>query len=483
MRNTLRVKMYTLIIASVVVLSVIAITVASAFYSSALKKRYEGVCRTVCETTAGLIQDQNFEAYVEDEGRTEYIELRERVLNLKNSVSDVDCITVYSVENDGMQIFIDTSSKEERGGVGNIKNYDNTWNKYKQDLLDGKLVKNAQVNVNTGLASMYCMPVGQTTDGHNIYVCVGVPNSLIQSDTTQFSTSNRNVVVALALLILVCALIFVEKRVIKPVKKLAMIVDEATERKDVGFVQEITERKIETKNELENLYLNILKIYASKARIESAAEKADPKDVNSMLSLIKRMDHFAASHLDNSLQYIILLMGKMRNSEKYKDILTDKLYEDILLAAPLHDIGKLAIPDEIVNKPARLTDEEYKKMKDHARYGAKIIDELYLKYSKENYLYLAREIALNHHERWDGTGYPDGKKGEEISLAVRIVSIADVFDALVSERVYKKPYTFEESMGIIESYRGTFFDPDIAQMFVSAKNEVYNIYNNVKNKS
>ena len=224
-------------------------------------------------------------------------------------------------------------------------------------------------------------------------------------------------------------------------------------------------------------------VYTTKARLESVFEKSDPKDANTAVSLIKRMDKFSEAHLDNSLQYIILLVRKMREHEKFKELLTDKKCEDILLAAPLHDIGKLAIPDEIVNKPSRLTEDEYEYMKKHSVLGAKIIDEMYLKFSDESYLHMAREIALSHHERWDGSGYPNKIKGEEIPLEVRIVSIADVFDALVSERVYKKPYSFEETMEIIVSYRGTFFDPDIIDVFVDAKDEVYEIYKSIhKNK-
>lgn len=482
-KNKIRIKLYSMIIVSVVILSVVAAAVSSYFYSQTLSERYKEISKSVCETTVGIIKDEDYEEFLAGNNTVEYIEVEEKVSELKETVSDIECIGVYKIEDEGMRTIIDTNSDEPKGGLGTVIGYDNTWRQYKYGLMQGEFMTDVHIMANTGMVTMYCVPVETLADGSPVYVCVGVSDKLIASDKKDFSDDNRSVIIALAFMIMVLSLAFVELRVVKPIRKISGFVNQAVERRDVAFIQEIMDRKVTTKNELENLYHSLIKIYTSKARLESAYEKSGTDDVNSTISLIKRMDKFAAAHLDNSLQYIIAIIRKMRESDKFSELLTDKICEDILLAAPLHDVGKLAIPDEIVNKPDKLDDREFEVMKEHSRLGAKIIEELYLKHSDEDYLYIAREIALSHHERWDGNGYPAGKKGEEIPLAVRIVSIADVFDALVSERVYKEPYSFEKAMEIVESYKGTFFDPDIAEIFIESRDDIYAVYKSIsKNK-
>ena len=482
-RNTLRIKMYILLISAVAFLSVVAASVSSVFYSKALTKRYTDVCRTVCKTTSGLINVENIEKYLAGNNTVEYVEVSDRIITLKNAITDIEHIAVYKMNSSFMQTVFDTSSTEIKSGLGTTKNYDNTWRVYKNELGKGVLIENARVLMNSGMADMYCMPLAVLNDGSCIYVCAGVSHNLINSEKAAFNSNNRKIILMLAVFIILCAGFILEKKVIGPVKRILVLVDGATERKDIGFIQEIINSKIKTKNELENLYCSLLKIYTLKVRLESVTENADTKNSETVVSLIKRMDKFAESHLDNSLQYIILMLRKLRESGKYDDILTDKMCNDIVLAAPLHDVGKLAVEDEIVNKPSRLTEEEFEKMKEHSVLGAKIIDEMYIRHSEEDYLYMAREIAKSHHERWNGQGYPEKLKGEEIPLYVRIVSIADVFDALLSERVYKEPYTFEKSMEIIASYEGTYFDPELTRIFVEAKDDVYDIYKSIREKT
>lgn len=135
--------------------------------------------------------------------------------------------------------------------------------------------------------------------------------------------------------------------------------------------------------------------------------------------------------------------------------------ELIRLASPLHDIGKIGIPDRILLKPGRFTDEEFEQMKAHTSIGASILEG-----SRFPVLQIAKVIALSHHERWDGTGYPLGLKGENIPLAGRIVAIADFYDALTHERPYKKAWTHEEAMTEIRERRGSFFDPEVVDAFL-----------------
>ena len=141
-------------------------------------------------------------------------------------------------------------------------------------------------------------------------------------------------------------------------------------------------------------------------------------------------------------------------------------------AAPLHDIGKIHVSDVILNKPARLTDEEFKEMQKHTTLGSKIIDRAIDMVPDSVYLKEAKNLSEYHHEKWNGKGYPYGISGEEIPLSARIMAVADVFDALVSRRSYKEPFSFEKAMDIIRTDAGTHFDPLVAEAFLGAEEEV-----------
>ena len=135
----------------------------------------------------------------------------------------------------------------------------------------------------------------------------------------------------------------------------------------------------------------------------------------------------------------------------------------------MHDIGKIVVPDAILKKPGRLTEEEFEQMKRHASEGGRIVHEILDDYEDPEYIQITADIAKHHHEKWNGTGYPDKLKGEEIPLCARIMAIADVFDALVSPRIYKSPMSYEEAFNIIKEGSSIHFDPVIAEEFLNIK--------------
>ncbi|MBO7485167.1 MAG: HD domain-containing protein [Spirochaetaceae bacterium] len=194
-----------------------------------------------------------------------------------------------------------------------------------------------------------------------------------------------------------------------------------------------------------------------------------------MAELVESRDKRTGSHLRKTAEYVRIIIEQMKKHGVYTDQLTDTFIQDVIHSAPLHDIGKIHVPDAILNKPGKLTDEEYEEIKKHTTAGRDIINSAIEMMSEENsgYLKEARTLAYCHHEKWDGTGYPQGLSGEQIPLSARIMAIADMFDALMSERSYKQVYSFEEAMDIIKKESGTHFDPHIAEVFVSAGNEIY----------
>jgi HD-GYP domain-containing protein (c-di-GMP phosphodiesterase class II) len=145
---------------------------------------------------------------------------------------------------------------------------------------------------------------------------------------------------------------------------------------------------------------------------------------------------------------------------------------DVEMSAPLHDVGKINIPDNILNKPGRLTEEEFAIMKTHTTAGKQIIEKAINTMEGDNYLKEAKNMAAYHHERWDGKGYPEGLHGEVIPLSARVMAVADVFDALASPRIYKPAFPLEEAIRIIEEGSGTQFDPKCVEVFVESLPEV-----------
>ncbi len=159
---------------------------------------------------------------------------------------------------------------------------------------------------------------------------------------------------------------------------------------------------------------------------------------------------------------------ELKKQGVYSDILVDSYLSDMVVAAPLHDIGKIHIPDAVLNKPGKLTDEEFEVMKTHTTVGEELLTRAKEELGESEYLNTAVEMAAYHHEWWNGKGYPYGRSGEEIPLCARIMAVADVFDALMSKRCYKNAMPLEKAYAIIREESGTHFDPAVVEAFFAA---------------
>jgi putative two-component system response regulator len=189
--------------------------------------------------------------------------------------------------------------------------------------------------------------------------------------------------------------------------------------------------------------------------------------VNVLSNMVESRDQTTGKHIERTTRYIRLLLDAMHKQGIYSEEMTDWDFDTIASSASLHDIGKIAISDVILNKPGSLTKEEFDIIKTHAAEGERIIDSIIADAGDETFLKCAKLFAGYHHERWDGTGYPYGLKGSEIPLHGRVMALADVYDALVSDRPYKEAFSHEESCEIILQNKGKQFDPVIVDVFSS----------------
>jgi len=189
--------------------------------------------------------------------------------------------------------------------------------------------------------------------------------------------------------------------------------------------------------------------------------------ISGMANLIESRDVESGVHVARTSQYVKMLAEFARQDGVYADALNDRFISALYLMAPMHDIGKITVSDSILKKPGKLTPVEFEQVKRHAAEGGRIVREVLSGVTEEEDVAMAFDIASYHHERWDGHGYPQGLAGENIPLSARIMALADVYDALISERCYKKPVSKDNAFEIIRQEAGAHFDPQLAQVFLN----------------
>lgn len=207
----------------------------------------------------------------------------------------------------------------------------------------------------------------------------------------------------------------------------------------------------------------------------AAIERMQHQIIISFSNIIEARDGNTGKHVKRTSEYVEALVTELDRSGVYSDILTERYMRDTILSAPLHDIGKITVPDAILLKPGKLTKEEFETIKNHTVNGKKIIEEAMSDIEDEEFLKIAKSVALYHHECWDGSGYPYGIAGQEIPLCARIMTIADYFDALSAKRIYREAMPTSEVFGKIKEQRGKKFDPIVTDAFLRISSEIDSI--------
>lgn len=235
------------------------------------------------------------------------------------------------------------------------------------------------------------------------------------------------------------------------------------------FVPIVMKKRIETQIALAEYERSLEEKVAEKIEeIESMYDLI----TTSFAGLVESRDGVTGGHLKNTAIYFSAFISHLQMLDKYKEQLTPQIVKKACRSAPLHDVGKIAIEDAVLRKAGSLSKEEFEKMKLHSVIGGEIFRFIKKRIPDKEFGEVAERIARYHHEKWNGKGYPEGLKGTDIPLVARIMSIVDVYDALTSERPYKKPFSHEKSMAIIVSKSGTDFDPELVTEFVNIGNKI-----------
>jgi len=209
-------------------------------------------------------------------------------------------------------------------------------------------------------------------------------------------------------------------------------------------------------------------------------ENAKLITILALAKLAEYRDDDTGLHLERIREYTKIITDEMAKKPKYNKYITAEYIEDIYYSSILHDIGKVGIPDGILLKPGKLSNEEFEVIKKHCILGGDVLSDIEAQIGVQTFLTLGKEIAYYHHEKWNGKGYPKGLKGEEIPLSARIVSIADVYDALTSQRIYKKAFSHQKAKEIIILERARSFDADVVDCFLNREPDFIKVLNQIQ---
>ncbi len=372
------------------------------------------------------------------------------------------------------------------------------------DLLSGKKFRYIKSDFSDNILIM-AIPVNgsgyNSIENNDIMgvICIKADISAIKGLLTNLNNTFFETAIIVGILILMSILGVVTLKLLIPTSKLykaAMAVsegdynhhiDENTEKEFYPVIKEFNNmtEKIKIRDEELKALHQKLKDHNENLEIKVTERTSELKltqdiTIRSLAHLAETRDNETGSHIFRTQHYVEILAEHLKDNPKFSKYLTSKNIELIFKSAPLHDIGKVGIPDSILLKPSGLTKEEFEIMKKHTVYGRDTIIKSENFIGNNSFLAFAKEIAYSHHEKWDGTGYPEGLAGEEIPISARLMAIADVYDALVSVRPYKKAFTHEEAVRIILEGDGrtspNHFDPDILAIFSKIHNKFNDVY-------
>ena len=248
----------------------------------------------------------------------------------------------------------------------------------------------------------------------------------------------------------------------------------------VLFKDKLVGNIIEFKDDTDKFnYLRLISKYNTELENEVREKTKQIYNIQSklvvgMANMVENRDENTGGHIKRTSGIVKILVDTIIQYDLFMN--DEDYFQNIVKAAPMHDLGKITITDTILRKPGRLTPEEFEIMKTHATKSAELVEEILQDAEEKDFVEIAKNVAKHHHERWDGSGYPDKLKGEEIPFEARLMAVADVYDALVSERCYKKAMSFEEASKIMLESMGTHFDPEFEQVFLLSQQRLENYY-------
>ena len=487
-RLSLRPKFMILIMAGMLVVAVMTTIIGYGMYRRSTVEAQKEMGIGVTNVLAASFDHDRVDEYIEKgDAAPGYKESEEAMKHVRDSSGDIEYVYVYKVLPDGCYVVFDPDTETEPGSdPGEIMAFDEAFAGEMDNLLAGRPIEPVISDTEEwGWLYTIYTPVQDSSGKTVCYACVDISMNEIMNDLYKYLTKVLTLFVSFIAILLAVFLLLADSGIIQPINSMAYAAsrfafDSAEHREE--SLEQLRSLEIRTGDEIENLYSAITQTTADSVRYiaESHEKNATIARMQENLILVladmvESRDQFTGDHVKNTSEYTRIIMEQLKREGIYTDQLTDEFINNVYHSAPLHDIGKIRVSDTILNKPGKLTDEEFETMKLHMVYGRDVIENAKKATPDVAYLNEAQNLALYHHEKWNGKGYPRGLSGEEIPLSARIMAVADVFDALVSKRSYKDPFPFEKAMDIIREGAGNHFDPYVAGAFEHAEAEVRSV--------
>ena len=484
-RGALRRKVTLLVSIATTLIAIAAIGISTVQYYNFTVDEFTQQAKQAGSVIAGHIEADRIDEYMNKGLAAEgYLDNKALMQNISDSSDDIKYIYVYRIEEDGTHVIFDLDTDEVKANrPGDVIPYDTTVEKYADILLKGEdMPMDITSNQYGWILSVYT-PLREIHGKTLCYIGVDMSMNKLSSEVFMFLARLISLFVGVVVVVRTYAVWLAERRIVTPVN---MIADAANRFSyDTPIAREVSMNMlnsldIHTGDELENLYDAYRRTSADTVRyIDEVQHKNEQitRLQNGLIlvlaDMVESRDQCTGDHVRKTAAYCEIILRQMQKEGIYADKLTEDFISEVVNSAPLHDVGKIKVSDTILNKPGKLTDEEFGVMKGHTTAGGEIIDKAIATVGEESeYLNEAKNLAAYHHEKWNGTGYPDGLSGEEIPLSARVMAVADVFDALVSRRSYKEPFSVDKALEIIREGSGSHFDPLVVKAFLDAEDEV-----------
>ena len=484
-RISLRVKVTLVVAVSTTLVAASAIAISILQYRNATIEKYSRQAQDAGREIAGHLDPDRVEDYAKKgEGAEGYAAMKELMQTVSNASPQIEYIYVYRIEKDGTHVIFDLDTEKVTADLpGSVIPYDTTIEKYADELIAGKDIPVDITDNQFGWILSAYSPVRDANGNTLCYVGVDMSMDDLRSEVLAFLAKIISLFIGVLVVIRTYAVWMAELHIIKPVKAISDAAERFTydtQEARESSMEMIRSLDIHTGDELENLYDAYSKTTADTVRyIDEVQQKSAQitRLQNGLIlvlaDMVESRDQCTGDHVRKTAAYCEIILRQMQKEGIYADLLTEDFINEVVSSAPLHDVGKIKIPDAILNKPGKLTAVEFRVMQGHTSAGGEIINKAIATVGEESeYLNEARNLAAYHHEKWNGKGYPTGLSAEEIPLSARVMAVADVFDALVSRRSYKEPFSVEKALDIIREGAGTHFDPLVVQAFLDAEDEV-----------
>ncbi|MBQ9536963.1 MAG: HD domain-containing protein, partial [Desulfovibrionaceae bacterium] len=486
---SIRIKLALLLCGSLLLFGALAATMCYRIYIDASIEQNIKYGEGVVNLVANEIDPNRIDEFLK-KGRDAagYNDIENKLYKIRHSSINIKYIYVYRILEDGCHVVFDLNYEEDDASQpGSIQPFDESFAPYISTLIAGGHIDPIISDDTYGWLLTTYLPIYDKNGKCQCYAAVDISMDWLTLQAHEFLLQLIYKFTILLVIILIVVILLSHYKIIKPLNSMTKVTSSckfssSTLKELDNFNIALQQLNIRTRDEIQTLYTSFVRMTNNLIKYVKDVHKQNEKIAKmqhafivTLADMVENRDSNTGQHIRKTAAYTKIILNEMKRQGFYKDQLTDRFIHDVVSSAPLHDLGKIKVSDAILNKPGKLTDEEFAIMKSHTTAGGEIIENIIAKLPDPDYLYEAKNLAVYHHEKWNGAGYPSGLKGEQIPLSARVMAVADVFDALVSARCYKKGFPLEKAFAIIREERGKHFDPLIVDAFFAVQDSVIKI--------